>query len=336
MKIRTVNSIYTLEESHPDDLFICSVSFEERCLNAASLLSKGYYTTKRALVIRYFGENRRGFKETHQDKLCKDILPSFIIDKEIGLLELDKYDVLSFWYNFEDWFENKEKPRTITIDISTFTKSFLLVLLKFLRQNFPDSKVRILYTMAYYPTRPKNVHLSWGIKDIVFLPHFGSFKNAKNGKNLLFLFLGYEAERAYGIWRFIEPTHTVAILGEPPTYPRAELPARYLNRFILEHPEASVETVSALNPIESKEKINEWYKKQDYEDFLFFISPLGTKMQVVGIYLFFEEHEPLTKAQIVYALPVRYNDERYSIGYEKGKVWECHLQEKGNHSRLNG
>lgn len=329
MNLRTISSIYTIEESCPDDLFICSVSFksEKRCLNASSMLSKSYYKTRESLLIRYTGE----FEEKYQNELCKNILPFFTKKEKIEVMDLDRNDIISFWYNIEEWFKGKETPNLITIDVSTFTKSFLLILLKFLRQKFPQAKVRILYTVARYPTIPKNVHLSWGIKDVIILPYFGSFKNAKNGNIFLFLFLGYEAERAYSIWRSIEPTYTVAIVGEPPTYPGAEVPARALNKFILKHPQTLVKAVSALNPMESKEIISEWYKKRDYKDFLFFISPLGTKMQVVGIYLFFEEHEPLTRAKIIYALPAQINESKYSLGYEKGKVWEYYLPEKYKH-----
>ncbi len=45
-----------------------------------------------------------------------------------------------------------EPPRRITLDITTVTKQYLLVLLRTLRAKLPGATVRALYTPARYPS----------------------------------------------------------------------------------------------------------------------------------------------------------------------------------------
>jgi len=205
----------------------------------------------------------------------------------------------------------------ITIDITTFTKSYLLSLLRFLRKRYPKAILRILYTKGIYP---ENESLTWGVKDITTLPHFGGSRLDKKN-SILVLLLGYEDDRAYGIWKFIEPLRTVAIIADPPTYLGADKPSKKFNEAILDHPDTIKDKVSAMDPLETKNKLSELYNDKKYEDLSFFIAPLGTKMQLVGVYLFFAEEIELNvgapRAQIIYAYPARYNEKNILLIMKK-------------------
>jgi hypothetical protein len=87
-----------------------------------------------------------------------------------------------------------------------------------------------------------------------------------------------------------------------------------------------------MDPLETKNKLSELYKNKEHEDLGFFIAPLGTKMQVVGVYLFFEEeinpNMGAARAQIVYSQPAKYNEKKYTVTYEDKQVWEFYMGPK--------
>jgi hypothetical protein len=320
LSIRPISSIDTIDKNEPDDIFICSISFEERCINVVEHLADNYVARK-SLVVRYSAKNEAGLREKNQKLIC-DTLPHHIQNKKSILpIYFDKYNPYSFWHLLEEWFSGLKSVKKITIDITTFTKSYLLTLLKLIKTKYPRAKIRVLYTMGIYP---ENEPLTRGVKDIVILPYYGGFELCKK-KSILILLMGYEAERAYSIWETIDPVQTIAIIGNPPSYLGANGPSRKLNQAILDDPDTIVDEVSAIDPIKTMDKIYEIYKKREYKDFSFFIAPLGTKMQVIGIYLFFEKLAPVTNVQIIYAYPAKYNEKKYTLDFERDKVWEFYL-----------
>jgi len=329
MSLRPVSNIKQIEKDKPDDLFICCISFEERCINAVNHLSDSY-KARRALIIRYLADNEAGLRRKHQEIICGNLFHHIENIQSIEPEFCDKYNPYGFWYFLEDSFEENNSIERITVDITTFTKSYLLSLLKFLRERYPKAIIRILYTKGFYPD---DESLTWGVKDITILPRFGGSRLDKKN-SILVLLLGYEDDRAYGILEFIDPLKTVAIITDPPTYWGAERPAKKFNEAILDHPDTIKNQVSAMNPLETKNKISELYNNKEYEDLSFFIAPLGTKMQVVGVYLFFEEeiefNVGLPRAQIVYAYPAKYNEKKYTLNYEKEVVWEFYIIPKEN------
>jgi hypothetical protein len=67
--------------------------------------------------------------------------------------------------------------------------------------------------------------------------------------------------------------------------------------------------VSTLNPIEVYENLEKIY--ESHKDWNLYVSPLGSKIQALGIYLFAKQHPEI---QIVYAVPLEYLEEDYSKG----------------------
>lgn len=316
-------SVRPIESSKPDDLFITSVSFEPRCLNVSSNLKKDEYMTRNILLIRYYGEDP--LKEKYQQILV-ETLPSYLENpsKKIEPVCFNKYDSSKFSQFLLTFAHEHPQLERITVDISTFTKQYLLLLLRFLGSNYSNAKIRLLYTPGKCNMKQ---NLTWGIKDITYLPYFGDPNCVELQRNVLILLLGYEGERAYAIWKEIEPDLTVAVIGNPPASHGADLPSRSANRFILEHPNTIVEEVPALDPDCTKDLLNRWYHNPEYKGCMISIAPLGTKMQTVGVYLFFGEHNYTPLAQIIYAFPLFYNKEKYTIGYDR-EIREFYLPSK--------
>lgn len=320
MSVSLIETARGIERSNPDDLLIVSVSFEPRCLNVSLNLKRNEYKVRNALIVRYYGEDP--LKDHHQ-KILKEKLNGFLENpsEKIEPIYFNKYDSTRFVQFLSNFVNENPRLQRITIDISTFTKQYLLLLLRALRSSYSNAKIRLLYTPGYYAV---NQSLTWGIKDISYLPYFGGLDCVENDKNTLILFLGYEHERAYAIWKYVEPDLTVAVIGNPPTYHGADLPSRSANRFILEQSETVKEEIPALDPDSTKTLLNRWYNDEKYKDYMFSIAPLGTKMETVGIYLFFEENNNAPRAQIIYAFPLFYNKKKYTVDFDK-KMREFYL-----------
>jgi hypothetical protein len=59
------------------------------------------------------------------------------------------------------------------------------------------------------------------------------------------------------------------------------------------------------------------YESRDLSDAAIAISPLGTKLQAAGVYMFFERNRPAERAQVVYACPLVYNRLKYTVDFER-------------------
>jgi hypothetical protein len=187
----------------------------------------------------------------------------------------------------------------ITIDISGFTKIYLLELLHYLVIYKGFGIPRLLHTtQRYLPTR-----LTRGIEQITTIPnYFGSPSLGK--ETALVLFLGFEPERALAVWKQFNPARTIALITNPPRHSNLDYLkyARQNNSDLLSQPAVEVRDVPADNPYAVKGVLETIYEETK-DSFNMIIGPFGTKPQVVGIFLFCLEHR---KVQVVYSFPSTY------------------------------
>lgn len=317
--LRKRQNIDTIDHNMPDSIFLSAVSFEERCLNSSRLLSDNYITDD-FILIRYRGADKGYKRNTHQNVLVKN-LGSHLARKERGtVIYCDIDDPVDGLVKLKEVLKNRDLSEgRITIDITTFTKQYLLVLLNSIRQDYSSASIRILYTPGYYkvsPSHPEKTALSWGVKEIKPVPGFlGNCLPWQD--DILVLFLGYEGERAFQIMQKLEPQKTLAVLPNPPSYPYADRPTYSLNRKILSRSKDEVERYEA-NPLDPENTRDLLLKlSKNYEDEKrcnLIISPLCTKIQTLGILLFFWTKKD-TNAQVIYASPFWYNEKKYTSGF---------------------
>jgi hypothetical protein len=312
--VRRSYRIYSIERPDPDDLWLGAVSFEPRCINAAKLLASEYLV-RRAIVFRYQGPDEQRRRERHQSDLRLLLREHLAGEDDTEIIYCDKDDPLDGLYKLEaSGFGTAERPRRITIDLTTFTKQYMLALFRWLEMNFPEARVRTVYTEARYRYPPQcEPRLTWGVKSLVLPPFYGGVAIPEL-PDLLIVFLGYEAERAYRVWRTLEPERTVAVLGWPPVFPGAEITVRALNRRLLARTRDEVQLTrcSAMDPDETCALLCEL--ASTYRNHNISIAPLGSKMQALGTYLYFRCN-PATNAQVVYAVPVKYDESYYGTSY---------------------
>lgn len=321
MKITEIEELKPLRENMPDDLFITCVSFEERCVK--SLEYSGNYVAKNIVVFDYheLGHEKAIPRVKTNRKMVLEKARVHVEDeKNIFLIECFRNDSRDGYYQFLETyrilgFSNTSSDLAITIDISVLTKSYLLVLLKAL-ESVNKNRIRLIYTEPayYYPER-----LTLGIKSIGYVPFYNGNPTPLK-PNLLFIFCGFEGERAYAVWEYVEPQKTIAFIGNPGYQPRYPEVAQLLNQSLInvlrreKDKGSKVMEVSARDPDDVCNKLESlWKANQNYN---ILISPLGTKLQTLGIYLFIRNN-PNAHAQIIYATPNRYFENYYARGSNK-------------------
>jgi len=299
----------TIFADEHDDLFLCAGSFEPRCTYIPSLMAKSDYRVDRSELIRFSRRDER--KEKNIASIINFMFKVSTIRPRTTTFDIET--VSDFSDSLSQICEEMKSARAITIDITTFTKKYLLIMLSVLRKKIPAAVLRLLYTPGKYMS---SSHLSWGVRSISAVPFFGGMSAIESGKKLLVLFLGYERERAWAIMNHVEPDNVVAVIAHPPVHEGDDIPALKANNELIERASAEKRYVSALKPSDTVELLTELYKSPLYKDHMFYVSPLGPKMETVGIYLFFETNHPADRAQVIYASPVIYNSAKYTVDYD--------------------
>ena len=127
-------SVDTIDHKIPDSVFLSAVSFEERCLNCSSLLS-GNYLVEKVVLIRYRGKDKDQKRNKHQSDLMKNFESHLAPNGEVTVVNCDKEDAVDGSIKLKEVLANSNLSEgKITIDITAFTKQYLLVLLKSLKE----------------------------------------------------------------------------------------------------------------------------------------------------------------------------------------------------------
>lgn len=195
-----------------DDVFIMCTSFEERTTAAIEKLDERYGVVN-SFVFKYDEKNRTNLRDINFRKIM-NILGEH--SKSTFPIICDHHDPLDGVFKFKYLCKDRSmelKNKNITIDITTFTKQYLLVLLKFIEKQDPKS-IRLFYTEPEDYAVKWEKPLSYGLIDIISVSTYGGHFYVEK-ENLLILQLGYEGNRAYAIWEKLTPHETIILIGKP-------------------------------------------------------------------------------------------------------------------------
>jgi hypothetical protein len=295
-----IERLTRLNEYGPDDLFFCCASFEDRCLSSLSKMGIDYRVN---YAIVFVIEDPLYKKQVDTNLYRMQAELSRQTSKGIFVITCQRENPIDGIIQLKNiW--NKCKPRNvdepfITIDISGFSKIYLLELLYYLVIELNLGIPRILHTtQMYLPSK-----LTRGVEQITTLPNFfGSVSLDK--QTVLILLLGFEPERALMVWKHFNPTRTIALITDPPRSGNADYLkyARENNTYLLSQPGVELGGVPADNPYAVKKALESIYNDTKGA-FNMVIGPFGTKPQSVGVFLFYLEHP---RAQVVYSFPTKY------------------------------
>lgn len=329
-----ITEVETIRPSKPDDLFLCASSFEVRGLKVVSRFAT--YQAKQSIIFRY-KDNLSGRKKTEGEYFeeLNRRLTNVTLNKKAphliyGYLREPEEPIEEFSKLLKGVLGNKSEPR-ITIDITCFTKLYLVALLAVIMERVGNTgSIRLLYTE---PREYSKKRLSYGIQgDPIHLPLLnGAYTE---GKKLLLLFGGHEGEREALLWRDDEPDFIYLILKESEGEGKEwDEKAKSQHKFLIGRCDAGDPTirykfVSIWSPLKLANDIFREVKKFFENGFTnIWIAPLGPKPEVVAIYELIsrirEWYGSLSSelsVRLVYPVPSDYDLDGYSRGM--GQMWK--------------
>jgi hypothetical protein len=295
-----IKSLTRLNPHGPDDIFICCASFEERCLSSTATMGVDFLT--RFAIVFTIEEPLYQKQVAHKMFLLQTALRKKVTEG-IFVISCQRNSPVDAVNQMEDILRqcklNNRGGPFITLDISGFTKIYLLELLNYLLNVRGMAMPRLLHTtQKYLPTR-----LTRGTEQITTIPNF--FGNPSLDKEtVLVLFLGFEPERSLAVWKHYNPSRTVALITNPPRSGNPEYLkyARQNNADLLGQSSVEVRDVPADSPSAVKAVLCGIYDEIK-DRYNMVIGPFGTKPQVIGVFLFCREHR---KVQVIYSFPSSY------------------------------
>ena len=211
----------------------------------------------------------------------------------------------------------------VWMDISALPMQGICATLAAVREVMPGVACRVAYTEAqeYYPTEEQVkadergegplVALSKEMSTNLIPKRFGGVSSEV--LTCLIVFAGYEDHRSFGVVDELNPSKLVLVYGQPV---RGDLEwrlswSRKIHEELKKARPTADEVVSTLDPMESLVLLNRYY------DYLFAdhnvaVSPICSKMQCVGCYLFWERFRDV---QLVFPLPITYLPKEFSSKY---------------------
>jgi hypothetical protein len=310
-----LSSIGAIDENKPDNIFVCWGSTEERCKGSILKLASTYKVDQTFLLSYDSRTNKKrqdNIKEITEILIEKGKLNTVTVDENTPLPTLRE-----LCEQIHEIVKHESLPR-ITIDITSPMKWHLLIFLKYLNASGLLNQVRFIYTEPHDYEINLFQSLSFGIKEIFPVPTFyGDYDFSKD--DLLVLMLGYEGSRAIALHEDIDPADCLLLIADPPYRPEWRGRTELLNKEILNLVgNSKVRSIDARNPMKVAKQLKEILGQKEFEKYNHIISPIGTKPQTLGLYLYLNTCNRGTI--LIYGAPLRHNELFYSSGI--GRTWE--------------
>jgi hypothetical protein len=320
------DSIYPLDGTS-DSLLVTCASYEERSMLTIQRLA-AQYRAEHTVLCCALEYREKGKTPRHFDLIRKGLTP--LSDDEPEELFFSVEDPIGFIRDLAGRVSRQltSSPfRSVTIDITTFPRQELLLLLKYFDSQVKPGNLRLLYgepkSYATEAPRKQDRWLTRGVKSVHAVPGFCGIQYPQLSK-LLVIILGHEGERTLITLRRHQPDKVILLRqGEKQYHAGLSEIADGENRnMILQFGERCFweRRLPAHGIWETREELERIFQSHRYR-YNVFIAPNGTKLQLVGTYLAAREFSEL---QITYATPALYNWGKYSSG--TGALWAVRLK----------
>ena len=295
-----IKQLPRLNEYGSDDLFICCASFEERCVSGIIKLAPSF---RARYSIIFVLEDTFYTKEVNAQLTKMQTELSHHTGEGLYVIRCQRDNpaeaigqIKNIWQRVRP--KDSDDP-FITLDISGFTKIYILQLLHFLVAEQNLGLPRIIHTtQEYAPSR-----LTRGVEQITTVPNFfGTISFEK--QTMLLLMLGFEPERCLSIWKHFNPVRTIALISNPPRDGQTDYLAyaESSNADLLAQDNVTRQDIPPDDPFGVRQALESIYHEVR-DAYNVVIGPFGTKPQTVGVFLFCLEHP---KVQVVYSFPSNY------------------------------
>ncbi len=302
------------------DIFICSSSFEERCLSIPRKVSE-YKLAPEAVIF----ENMDSKEHVAQNcGLLQELFPGCCDKVELYLTDpIKSADHISEEFS-KKW--DKESRAEVLLDITTFTHESLLMVLAAMKRDYPNLNVTCCYINAseYAWDEPdqQKKWLSRGLKNEVrtILGYAGNIEPSKNTH--LIVIVGYEYERAVQMIESMEADAISLGYGDP-TGAITEKDKEANEQFVrlVQKVTAYYDTIPDFiipcdNPYHFRDTLLQ--KIEEIGDgYNIIVIPMNNKISTIGVALACQERPDI---QLCYAPARVYNYQYYS---KAGK--DCYL-----------
>ena len=311
----------------PDDLFLCALGFEPRCLTLPRMLAECGYRSKRVLFFEYdtnVDENAVNRQELtkYLNAISADVQP-------LSLGDPDYPNELRHILKSCSGEASGEVPR-VTFDLSVAANRIVVTTMGTLFE--AQAYLNLLYSEAatYYPTEIEYTAdpSAWRTESQLGLERgVGAVRPSREfpGQHLdqlpdaVILFPTFKAERSQAVIDFVDPSlvgtqgeQIVWLVGVPPL-PQNQWrigALREINDLTKNHIQHEISTLDYKETLSRLESIY----KDLWDKYKLTLSPIGSKMQALGSSLFSYMH-PDTR--IVFAIPKEYNAAQYSDGWRE-------------------
>ena len=287
------------------DIFICSASYEERCLSAALNIGAhqvdvslvcvneeflGDVSQNQKILMDHFGAHSREVRFRQDNPV-----------KAMDALHFVLHPVLT------------DSSKNIVVDATTFTHEGLLILLKFLSAVArPIDNIGLVYTPASeyaVGLAPNEKWLSKGVSDIRSVLGYPGLISPTRKMHLVVL-VGFEVERARLLIDLSDPD--VLSLGQ--SYDATDdarshlsINVATLNQLGIHYPNFNEFTFSSIDCSATAISLRKHIDKFPQRNTV--IAPMNTKISTIGAGIYALSH---TNVQLCYAPAVTYNTHGYS------------------------
>jgi len=313
-EFRELGGLDTIEEGSSDDVFLTCVSYEDRTHTIIDSFSEEYEAEIGIIYINEELLSDDGYdSEKIQNNLEEAEEEMSLHCEDIRVIRGKQQDVKIQLNTLKENLANigKSSQISVTLDITTFTRETLLIVLNILRSKDEEVNTRILYVSP----EDYGEWLTRGHRKVRNIVGFAGTQEVHNPTLLVILF-GFEVDRAINIIEEYEPSKLLLGVGDSPTaeeFLRRNLEEKKSMKLELNRQETDEFRFSANSISECEEALrNQLSNKLDKWDII--LAPMSTKISTIGAYRFVQDHEDV---QLAYCLPAEYNSEGYSEGAKK-------------------
>lgn len=302
--LKYINS--ALDESY--DVFICSASFEDRCITIPKKINKKRF--KNVLIV----------KNLHGSQIVSDNAEIIrrLYSKNSSIVAIDFRDSIKTADAIlgEVIGSKKSGQISVLLDITTFTHETLLIVLKVLSLSKRISKLTCVYCNAaeYCPGIPiENKWLSRGSKQIHPVLGYSGILLPSQKFHLIML-VGYEYSRAIEAISLIEPSSITLVYSSPENAITEKdkdansIYEKIISNMYFEYPRIDHVQMPCDEPDTISSKLKELYVQHAGENII--VVPMNTKMSTIGVFLSVIGNEDVC---VSYAQAVLYNESNYSV-----------------------
>lgn len=307
----------------PSNAIILAAGFEDR---AFEILDKGSFKEGAVCILIRFRNGVPGNKVMYRKYFSRAC--EVFGDDSVFTVDLRSDEPSSLSKSmFNCLRENDSKISQIAIDVSGMPAHAICQVLRCVREFRAEEKQTLLYTAAkdYLPKKEDCAEILAGKSAIELMPdslalemsenllldEFRGYRS-ENARSFLSVFAGFEVHRSAGVIDAINPSMLLLMYGLPGEKQnswRINL-SKILHEKFETGRRAAKEEVSTLQIGESISTLEKYYHFM-IDDYDMILSPVGSKMQTVASYLFWEQYGEI---QLTFPIPIGYNPENRPKG----------------------